>query len=273
MSAEVYRVRCAAFGVEFCLAAESDEMLAAMRERAPWGTEIYKDGRGEAREFAVYDCVAKSSHADGYALLVEGETVVERAPLTAALGALARELMVHVAEFAPEHVFVHAGVVAWRGRALVLPGATFAGKTTLVAELVRAGATYYSDEYAALDAEGRVHPYARALAMREPDSEQQRTVTVAELGGVAGVEPVRVVRVVFTEYLERGRWTPEQVSAGMAALEMLRHAVPVQRTPARVMAALAKMMETAKAVRSPRGEARETARALLASVDAEEAGA
>jgi hypothetical protein len=49
----------------------------------------------------------------------------------------------------------------------------------------------------------------------------------------------------------------------MAVLEMLRHTVPVQRAPARVMAVLATMMETATALRSERGEARETARALL----------
>ena len=72
--------------------------------------------------------------------------------------------MVHVANYAPDRVFVHAGVVAWRGRALVLPGTSFAGKTTLVAELVRAGAIYYSDEYAVLDEQGRVHPYSARSA-------------------------------------------------------------------------------------------------------------
>jgi hypothetical protein len=30
-----------------------------------------------------------------------------------------------------------------------------------VAELVRAGATYYSDEFAVLDSRGRVHPFPR----------------------------------------------------------------------------------------------------------------
>jgi hypothetical protein len=43
---------------------------------------------------------------------------------------------------------------------MVLPGKSFAGKTTLVAALVRAGAEYWSDEYAVLDANGDVHPYA-----------------------------------------------------------------------------------------------------------------
>jgi hypothetical protein len=52
----------------------------------------------------------------------------------------------------------------------------------------------------------------------------------------------------------------------MAVLEMLRHAIPVQRTPARVMATLARMMETATAVRSERGEASEAANSLLTAI-------
>ena len=69
---------------------------------------------------------------------------------------------------------MHAGVVGWKGWALVLPGKSGAGKTTLVAELIRAGATYYSDEYAVLDERGRVHPYARPLAVRVDGWRQRR---------------------------------------------------------------------------------------------------
>src|ERR1051326_6942658 len=70
---------------------------------------------------------------------------------------LESDLQLHVAEMARRCLFVHAGVVGWGGRALVIPGRSFSGKSTLVAALVRAGATYYSDEYAVFDAQGRVH--------------------------------------------------------------------------------------------------------------------
>jgi len=76
------------------------------------------------------------------------------------------DLQLYVAEMAPRRLFVHAGVVGWRGQAIIIPGRTFTGKTTLVAALVKAGATYYSDEYAVLDVRGRVHPYARPLGIR-----------------------------------------------------------------------------------------------------------
>jgi hypothetical protein len=160
----------------------------------------------------------------------------------------------------------HAGVVGWQDRALLLPGTSFAGKTTLVAELVRAGATYYSDEYAVLDQHGRVYSYPRDLQMRLAGSPQQSAVAVEHLTGTVGTSPLSVSRVVFTEYRESGHWNPEPVSAGMAVLEMLWHAIPVQRTPARVMATLARMMETATAVRSERGEASEAANSLLTAI-------
>src|SRR5215831_2410197 len=75
-------------------------------------------------------------------------------------------LQLTVAEYAPRHIFVHAGVVAWNGNAILIPGPSFSGKSTLVAELLRAGATYYSDEYAVIDDQGKVLPYPRDLRIR-----------------------------------------------------------------------------------------------------------
>src|SRR4051795_11448280 len=62
----------------------------------------------------------------------------------------------------------HAGVVGWRGVAIVIPGRRATGKSTLVAELVRRGAVYYSDAFAVLDEAGRVHPYRRTLGQDVP---------------------------------------------------------------------------------------------------------
>jgi serine kinase of HPr protein (carbohydrate metabolism regulator) len=263
MSDDLRSLSCVAFGVGFRLTADSDCLLAKMLECAPFGTEVCRVGEERGLRFSLL------SAAGGGHRVVAGEAVVaEGLELQSAVDELARELMVHVADHSPERVFVHAGVVGWGSRALVLPGASFAGKTTLVAALVRAGASYYSDEYAAVDEGGRVHPYARALRIRREGEIAQRAVTVEELDGSAGSEPLAVSLVAFTEYAEGGAWSAEPVSAGMAVLEMLRHAIPVQRTPARVMATLAKMMETAVAVRSVRGEASEAAAALLSEVNA-----
>ena len=68
-----------------------------------------------------------------------------------------------------DHLFVHAGVVGWQGKAIVMPGRSHVGKTTLVSALIRAGATYYSDDMAIFDPQGRVHPYPVPLSVREPN--------------------------------------------------------------------------------------------------------
>src|SRR5438093_9745682 len=74
------------------------------------------------------------------------------------LDALESDLHRYVAQTSRRHVFVHAGAVGWRGRAIVIPGASMSGKTTLVSAFVQAGATYYSDEYAVLDRKVRYVP-------------------------------------------------------------------------------------------------------------------
>jgi hypothetical protein len=227
---------------------------------APLDVQVCAPSSATVHQFSLLN----PREAAGFRLAVDDELVAEHAELQPALQQLARDLMVHVADYAPDRVLMHAGVVGWQGHALVFPGTSFAGKTTLVAELVRAGAIYYSDEYAILDEHGRVHPYARDLQMRQVGRTEQSALAVEGINGIAGTSPLTVSRVVFTEYKESGHWNPEPVSVGMAVLEMLRHTIPVQRTPARVMATLATMMETASAVRSERGEAGEAARNLLA---------
>ena len=267
MSDHFHSLNCISFGVPFQLTADSESMLTSMLACAPGGTQVCPFSIPGARKFSLLTQEGTVNVAAG------DKTPVEHAELKSALQQLARDLMVHVANYAPERVFMHAGVVGWRGRALVFPGTSFAGKTTLVAELVRAGATYYSDEYAVLDEDGCVYPYPRDLQMRLAGGPEQTAVAVEHLGGSVGTGPVRVSLVVFTEYNASGDWQPEPVSPGNAVLEMLRHAIPVQRTPARVMATLAKMMESATAVRTERAEGREAARSLLAALTLERSSA
>jgi hypothetical protein len=264
MTASVNSLECVAFGVRFRLSADSDLELAQMLANAPLGTEVCSAATTDARRLELLRC----RESLRYRLTVDNEIVADGEELQSVMDQLARILMVHVANHAPDRVFMHAGVVGWQGRALVLPGASFAGKTTLVAELVRAGAIYYSDEYAVLDENGHVHPYARDLQMRQGGRPEQTAVAVELLNGSAGTQPLPVSQVIFCQYVEQGRWLPQPMSAGMAVLEMLRHAIPVQRTPARVMSTLTKMMASATAVRSERGEASIVARALLTAGEA-----
>jgi len=252
------------WGVPFRLAAESPSLLSQMSKAAPFGSSPWRSLPAGARSFTLRTVQPETR----FQILGNQELLAEEETLDGALAQLSGCLILHVAEHAPDYVFVHAGVVAWQDRALILPGVSFAGKSTLVAELVRAGATYYSDEFALIDGDGRVHPFPRDLRMRRPGRTEQTPVPIEQLRGHAGTAAVPVSLVVFTEFAEGGRWAPEPLTPGRAALEMLLHATPVQRTPARVMATFSTIMRRATAWRSPRGEAAAAAASLLSALTA-----
>ncbi len=180
-----------------------------------------------------------------------------------ALHALRSDLQIYVAEKARRRVFVHAGVVRWRGQAIVIPGRSRSGKSTLVRELVRAGATYYSDEYAVLDSRGRVHPYPRPLSLRKEGDVLSKPAPVEAMGGRPGVKPLTVGVVVLTGYREGARWRPRRLSPGRAAIELVNHCVSARRGPQLVLTALRQVASEALIFKGVRGDAREMVESLL----------
>lgn len=251
------------WGVPFRLVAETPSLLERMRESVPFGSIPCPKPDLFAHTFTLL----RSRSSSEYQLFSNQEMLTEDESLELILDQLSGHLTIHVAEHAPDYVFVHAGVVAWRDRGLLLPGVSFAGKSTLVAELVHAGATYYSDEFALVDHEGLVHPFPRELRMRRPGQTEQTPMPIKQLHGRSGTASVPIAMVVFTQFEIDGRWAPEPLSPGRAALELLLHALPVQRTPKRVLTTFAAVMRRARAWRTARGEASVAAAALLSALE------
>jgi hypothetical protein len=164
---------------------------------------------------------------------------------------------------APRRVFVHAGVVGWKGRAIVLPGRSFTGKSTLVAALVRHGATYLSDEYAVFDSRGRVHPYPRPLGLREPGEQKGRPTSVESLGGRQRHTPLTLGWVVAAPYDADSTWTAHAMPPGETTLELVANSLAIREAPARVLAALATACASVCGFRGTRGDADHAARAIL----------
>jgi hypothetical protein len=177
---------------------------------------------------------------------------------------------VGVGESSPKYVFLHAGVVGWRGKAIVMPADSFQGKSTLVTELVRAGAEYYSDDFAILDAEGRVHPFARRISMRGTDKRGRMTLydhSAEELGGRAGQKPVPVGAMIFTKYAENGRWRPRILTPGEGALQALPFTLSLHTRPEFSLQVLNLAASRAIIATSLRGNAEKFASILLDFVD------
>jgi hypothetical protein len=203
-----------------------------------------------------------------FSLVYANANRIARTPgLLQAIDAFESDLQLYVAEMAPHRVFVHAGVVGWRGQAIVIPGRSFSGKSTLTAELVKAGMTYYSDEYAVLDGQGRVHHYARPLSIRENGHlEKPKKYGVETFGGRPGAKPLPVGLVVVSKYKPGARWRPRQLSAGEGALALLANTVSARREPETTLATLEKVVSRAPVFKGQRGEAQQVIDYVLAKL-------
>ncbi len=179
---------------------------------------------------------------------------------------LASLLDFQVAFRSPQRVFVHAGVVAWHDQAILIPGRSHSGKTTLVKALVEAGATYYSDEYAVLDGRGRVHPYPRPLNVRQPHGEKGTPTPIEAIGGDVGQRSLRVGWVVDTHYSSDSAWRPKRLSTSETFLKLWDNTVIAMKRPRQALPIIRRAALRANGVRSKRGEAEEAADKLLSMI-------
>jgi hypothetical protein len=238
----------------------SPELCERVRQVLPPGASP-RDSAGRDPRWHVV------ARADGTCDLSWGRVSVARgAEPERAMDTLEAKLRRWVAERSTERVFVHAAAVAVGDRVLLLPGESHAGKTTLAAELVRAGAVYFSDEYAVLDEAGLVHPFPKRLSLRSPGTDATVETSVLELGGVAGVAPARVGLVALTKFVPDARFAPRELGAADAALGLLANTVVARDRPAEALRVVRAAVAGARAVEGERGEARLAAPLLLAAL-------
>ncbi len=115
---------------------------------------------------------------------------------------------------------VHAGAVLIKGRALILPGCTHAGKSSLVAELLRRGASHFSDEYALIDGQGHTHSYPRPLLLRNGHPVQS-LVLPEELNASFATRSAPVGWILGLDYAPDAAWDVHGISQGEAVMLLL----------------------------------------------------
>jgi len=269
-SARAAVLRGEAYGVVFEARVDDRRLVPSVRARFPPGSRLTR--KPPAAVFSLVHEVSvperrpgrRSARTEpprlGLSVRNDGRLVARGLSHARALDVFESELQLAVARLARPEVFVHAGVVAVDGQAILVPGRSGTGKTTLVRALIDAGATYYSDEYAVLDGAGWVHPYARRPSVRVRAGNKERH----PVPRLRGRGPVPVTLVIETRYRPEGRWDPTPLSAGECVLALLANTVPARDRPAEVLTALARVTEGARAFRSERGSASRTARALVA---------
>jgi len=252
------------FGLHIGIRANQPSIMPALTDYLPPGWKPAESSVVDSLySLRVGDEAGRQRARQYHLLYIGGERVARSLDLEEVLFTLETYVQLTVAAQAQHRVFVHAGVVGWRGQAIVIPGRSNSGKSTLVAALLRAGATYYSDEYAVLDARGRVYPYPRPLALSESPGEPPTRWPAKALGSRTGVKPLPVGLVVVSKYQPGARWRPRALSPGQALLALLDNAVPARLQPERVLSTLGQVVTRASALKSGRGEAEQIVECLL----------
>jgi len=253
-----------AYGLHLGIRVSHPAILPRLPEVIPFGWEPSDDPEVEY----LYSVIVGDGDPEArvkrlHVVYSDAMRLVRTEDLDLALQALEKDLHLFVGEMARGRVFIHAGVVGWQGKAILLPGPSFSGKSTLVAALVRAGATYYSDEFAILDEEGLVHPFARPLSLRCSDPYEGEPVAVEEIGGRAGTEALPIGTIIASAYSEGAVWAPVRLTQGEAVLALLANTLSARKQPEVVLPLLERVAERALAYSGQRGEAEDVIRHVL----------
>jgi hypothetical protein len=257
-----YHVRLGAWGYVIELRSDSQQVIDQLLSRLPANFE-QAEGRPDV-EFLMCTRPTREKPAGTYR---NGQFISEiYNPVGEDLWDEAeRAVNLEIASYCPDHVFVHAGVVALHDACIVLPGRTRSGKSELTRAMVELGATYLSDEYAVIDQAGLVHPYARALSQRK---NYRRVRTPApQLGWLNGQGPLPIAALVVTQFEAGHNWEPQTISRGQAVWSMFHNTVSATISPALAMQILPKSLQPCShCYQGPRGEATDTASRILKQV-------
>ncbi len=253
-----------AYGLRIGIRADTDDRFAALARMLPPGS-IASRGRG-GRVDRLYSASA-AGHDGQVDIAVDDGVVMPAVELQSGIEWVEGDLHHYVATFSRRLLFVHAGVVGWCGRAILVPGTSFAGKTTLVHAMVEAGARYYSDEYAVFGHDGLVRSFPRHLRMRTPEGLPGWRLDPQALTGRVGGPPIPLALVAAVRYDAKAGWDTRLVSGATGMLAILANTVAARNRPIDAMQMLGRAIQGATLLEGSRGEVEDAATRLLAMVE------
>jgi hypothetical protein len=257
-----------AFGLRIGVRVSSPEVLDSICEHLPFGWRPNKSRQVDR----LYSIVAGGATANPaikkFSLLYSDVRQIARSLHTNDIFEIMKsDMELYLAEQSPNRVFVHAGAVGWKGRAIVIPGSSMSGKTTLVKALLGAGATYFSDEFAIFDCRGKIYPFARPLTSRNRQAAVVAEQHPVRLDMRANCRPLPVGLVILTRYRPGASWRPRTLTHAQGVLKLLAHTPSARSKPRKVLKTLGKAVTAAKVFAGTRGEAAQTAIPILRLLD------
>jgi hypothetical protein len=242
-----------AFGVSVGIRSTDAAVLEELAQRLPFGS-VRTDAEPADWLYSVVRGRERRGGVKQFNLLyLDAARIVRSLDFADVPETLRSSARLLVAEFSREEIFVHAGSVVWKGRAIVIPGRTESGKSTLVKAFLDAGAGYLSDEFALLGRSGRVRAFPESMSLNG------QSIDVPAASG----KSFPVGLILDTQYRAGSRWRPRAISAGQSFLAMMQNTVPARHRPRASMTRLSRAVVNAKALRGVRGEAEEVVRRIL----------
>lgn len=213
---------------------------------------------------AIVSLVSEVPEADR-GLFFNGERVADIGGLEIPeLQGVASKLQLLIAlNAAPKYIFLHAGAVTLGGRAVLFPGSTHSGKSTLTKAFLDAGARYLSDDCAVIGKDGRVHPYPVRLKLRT----EVHSGHGANGSYAVENEPCEIAMIISTAYSEGANWNPKEHEKGDLVWSMLSHLFwpeIVRKHPEETFGRLKLIAEGPLLLKGPRGEADEVVGDVIA---------
>jgi hypothetical protein len=255
------RGRYAAFGVSWEVQADDVSAYHLLLDRLPPGASPISS-KATSRTYAFRTLPSKLSDGEvSFLLTADGRPLVRSSEPTDIADAFESDVNWLVAERSPRKVFLHAGVIGWRDRAILIPGGPRSGKSTLVRALVGCGATYFSDEYAVLEG-NMVQPFPSRLPNWSTPG-TSLSYWLDEFASARTPKAVPVGLVLFAPHQPGAVFKPRLLSRGKSLLGMFKYAVAAQRQPERVLRALETVTRRCNALEGPRGDAHAAATYLL----------
>ncbi len=246
-----------AFGAHFRLTAGCADACKTLDQYAfPWLRRVEaKAGRP--------DLDLRIDQAAGeFRLTVDGDVVAAAGEPLGLVRALIQALDETVVQRLNGLRAVHAGVIAWKGRVLLFPGLSHAGKSALVREFLRRGATYFSDEYALIDAAGCVHPYPRPLLVRDGGDEQHPLLAHA-LDAPVGDAPLPLGWIFVIAYRPESAWNVMTISQGEALMALLQNTPHVLAKSPEMVGIFQRAIADAQCFAGMRGDAADAVDEIL----------
>ncbi len=254
--------RVRAFGCTIDLAAEGEEARASL-DRFVFPQMPRESASDDEPDLTLH----LAPREERFRLWVNGEPVAEASQPKELADAVINAIDETVLRCMRGLHAVHAGAVSIGGMGLLLPGGTHAGKSSLVAELLRRGARYFSDEYALIDPAGRVHAYPRPLLMRN-GSPKQFPMLPQEYDSDVATASAPVKWIVFLEYKPEGAWSVNEIPLGMAVLSLLRNTPHSLADAPEMVGSFERAVSGALCLAGERGEAADAVSEILRVVSA-----